>query len=122
MSKKILIVEDDDIFLEVMTSMFDYAGYQTISAINGKEGYEKFLLEKPDCVVTDIMMPILNGVELTKKIFSSDQPVPVVIMSGFTSNKDLVELGKSPLFVGFFTKPFEEEAMLSAISQALVKK
>lgn len=122
MKSKVLVVEDDDIFLEVMTSMLQYAGYDTLEALNGKDGLESFMKFKPDLIVSDIMMPVLNGIEMTKRIFSSQEPVPVILMSGFTSNSALQELQKSPYWAGFFSKPFEEEDMLNAVKLALAKK
>ncbi|MCB0413074.1 MAG: response regulator, partial [Bdellovibrionales bacterium] len=118
--KKILIVEDDDIFIELLVAIFEQAGYSTQTAENGKEAFEIFEKNRPDCVISDIMMPLETGVELTEKIFAHPHPVPVALISGFANNRDLEKLKKSPFWIGFFSKPFNEAILLDKISHALL--
>ncbi|MBO0800590.1 MAG: response regulator, partial [Blastocatellia bacterium] len=65
---KILIVEDDQNIRITLTEMFRMEGYSVITARDGDEGYLQALAHQPDLIVTDLNMPILDGVELAKLI------------------------------------------------------
>jgi CheY-like chemotaxis protein len=65
---KILVVEDDQNIRITLTEMFRMAGYSVITARDGDEGYLQALAHQPDLIVTDLNMPILDGVELAKLI------------------------------------------------------
>jgi CheY-like chemotaxis protein len=65
---KILVVEDDQNIRITLTEMFRMAGYSVITARDGDEGYLQALAHQPDLIVTDLNMPILDGIELAKLI------------------------------------------------------
>ncbi len=66
--KKILLVDDYLPIVKSLAYILEDEGYKCILATNGKEALEKILEEKPDLVVTDFEMPVMNGYELSKKI------------------------------------------------------
>lgn len=82
-SKKVLIVEDDTLLLVTLTHQFEDAGYVVVSADNGEDGIERFVAEKPDAVVMDVMMPRKDGVEMLEEIKARvpDTKVPFIVLS-----------------------------------------
>ncbi len=81
---RILIVEDDCVYLAMLEDYFQSRGYSVTTADNGEQGRELFF-ESPeafDAVLTDNMMPKMNGTELIKKIRGNGFTVPIVILSG----------------------------------------
>lgn len=112
---RILIVDDDPIFNELLSSFFTDEGFLVFKAFNGDEGYKEFLKTQPDVILSDVIMPVTNGIEMAKKIISSEKKIPIVFMSGYTSNKDLEAIKGSPCWAGIFAKPFEEEVLLQHI-------
>lgn len=86
---KILIVEDDPILSDLYNNTFTFAGFDTYTATNGLEGFDKSKKENPDLILLDIMMPKMNGLELLGKLKEdeSTKNIPVVILSNFSDDK-----------------------------------
>ena len=94
--KKILMVDDEIDFVEIMTQRIESWGYEVISASNGKEALDLFTDKKPDVIILDYLMPDINGIDLLKKIREINQGVPVLMFSAKaeTENvRDGVDLG-----------------------------
>ena len=66
--KKILIVEDDRVLLNLMNEQFSAEGFEVLTALNGKEGLDSALKMHPDLILVDILMPIMDGMEMTEKL------------------------------------------------------
>lgn len=81
MIKSLIVVEDDESVLEVLASVFEKR-FQVYTAKNGKEAYQLFAKYRHDAVVTDIVMPVMDGVELTKKIKKIAPNTPIFVVSG----------------------------------------
>jgi len=81
--KKILIVEDDAILLEMYSDKFIKEGFGVITAENGKVGLEKVLNEKPDIILLDLMMPVMNGILMLRRLreFPQFKKLPVIILT-----------------------------------------
>lgn len=81
--KKILAIDDDSLLLGSITEALQAAGFVVLQAKNGKEGLEVALKEKPDLVLTDNLMPIVNGVDMIVGLRKDDwgKRVPVIIMT-----------------------------------------
>ena len=118
--KTILLIEDNDIIRENTAEILELAGYAVLTAENGKVGVEKALVTKPDLVVCDIMMPVLDGYGVLH-IFTQNPHlagVPFIFLTAKTERTDQrrgMELGADD----YLTKPFEETELLSAISSRL---
>jgi len=63
-TKKVLIVDDEPYIVRVLKLKLEHAGYEVITAVNGIDGMEKFVREKPAVVISDIKMPLVDGQEL----------------------------------------------------------
>ncbi|MDP3882579.1 MAG: response regulator [Candidatus Staskawiczbacteria bacterium] len=79
--KKILIVEDDPNFVAILKQKFDSEGFVAITAQDGKEGLSAFDREKPDLVISDVLLPMDNGVDMVKKIKEKNPDVPVILLT-----------------------------------------
>ncbi|QIX62296.1 response regulator [Hymenobacter lutimineralis] len=120
--KTILLIEDNDFIRENTAEILEMAGYTVVAAENGKVGVEQALRTRPDLVVCDIMMPVLDGYGVLH-IFNQNpqlQGVPFIFLTAKTERSDLrrgMELGADD----YLTKPFEESELLSAISSRLAR-
>ncbi len=74
--KKILIIDDDEIFVKTLTDSLSSEKYTVSSAVNGKDGLEKIDKEKPDLIILDMSMPEMNGIEFLKNLKNSDKGMP----------------------------------------------
>src|SRR3989338_8317369 len=92
--KKILIIEDDLILLQMYETKFKHAGFEVETALDGVAGLEKIKIDKPDFVLLDIVMPKLNGKALFEKVrFDPElQKIPIAILTNVENPKDRVEL------------------------------
>ncbi|MDH7552984.1 MAG: response regulator [Spirochaetota bacterium] len=85
--KKILIVEDEQHQRELYVMELQEEGYEVDQAANGKEAVDKVKVNKYDCVVLDIRMPEMDGIEALGKILSRDKKVPIIIYTAYSNYK-----------------------------------
>ena len=79
--KKILIVEHDPNFVLILKQKFEKEGFLVVVAQDGKEGQSIFFSEKPDLVLSDVLLPIQNGVEMIKNIKDKNEDLPVILLT-----------------------------------------
>ncbi len=118
--EKILVVDDEEINVRLLSMSLKSDGYTTVEAFNGEEGLEVFKKESPDIVVTDIKMPKMDGLELLKKIKEIDSDNEVIIVTGhgdIDSTITALQYGASD----FINKPIRDEALAIALARAKEK-
>lgn len=121
---KILVIEDDDSFRNVLIQMLEKAGYEVLSADNGNQALVHCRTESPDLVLTDIIMPDKEGLETIQELLNQCPNLKIIAMSGggrFGPNSYLpmaAKLGAKRTL----QKPFMREELLSTISDVLAEK
>lgn len=93
-SKKIvLVVEDDPTILELYEQAFKASGFDTFLAHDGEEGLGLIQSKMPDCVILDILMPKMNGVEVLKKMRENERTkqTPVLVLTNYDTYRDKVK-------------------------------
>lgn len=108
----ILVVDDEEPIREVLAAVFLERGHRSLQARNGRHAVEIIAEERPDLVLTDIMMPLLNGAELCRRLKaeSATQMIPVILMSA--ASRDAADGSGADAFLD---KPFyldEVEALV----------
>jgi two-component system, OmpR family, alkaline phosphatase synthesis response regulator PhoP len=90
---KILIAEDDQPILDLYDKKFSANGFEVIRAVDGGEAYEKATTQNPDAIILDIMMPVMNGFEVLKKLKKNKDTaeIPVVILSNYGEMPNITE-------------------------------
>lgn len=120
--KKILVVEDEFGLQETFRDVFLMEGYDVRVALDGEEGYRTYLKFKPDLLFTDVVMPIMSGIELVKKIREDNPRIKVIYISGFFGLRNVKkELQEDMLRYGYpcLSKPFKVSAMLELVDRYL---
>lgn len=110
----VLYVEDTRLFQKVFRNLFTQHTKEIFSASNGKEGLELYEKHKPDIVVTDINMPIMDGLEMSEKIKQLNRSQTIVLLTELTQSENLkkaIEIGVK----SFISKPFKEKEMLKTL-------
>ena len=113
---KILIVEDESKIASLLKEAINEYFYSVIIAKDGEEGLKRFKTNKPDIVITDIMMPKINGLEMTIKIKELDELVPIIILSAHSDKEKLlkaIDIGINKYFI----KPFDPDEVLEHINK-----
>ena len=117
---KILIIEDDAVHRTVVDNILSDEGFTVITAINGQEGIEAVLKEKPDLVITDIRMPVKDGYAVCREL--RDNPltrfIPVVILTANHAQEDLVYGFEQGAF-DYILKPFENQELMARVNAAV---
>lgn len=119
-AKPTILVIDDDLQLQMMLDMaLQNAGYHVVSAHNGQEGLEKIVSLRPDVVVTDIMMPMMDGVEMFRQIKDrmQDSGTPIIVMTALQRKPWFEELEMEGAVI--LQKPFKIDLMLDLIKMNL---
>ncbi len=118
---RILVVDDDLAVRELIEITLKQAGYDVLSAADGKTAVQITQKEKPDLVLLDVRLPELDGYEVCKQITSnpSTRHVPVVFVSA-RGQIDEIRLGLSAGAVDYFVKPFSTELLKKRIQELLI--
>lgn len=118
---RVLIVDDDAINRMILKGMLIKDGYEVFQAENGQQAIDSFLNDKPDMILMDIMMPVMNGYEATRKIkeLAGDEFIPIIVLTAMTDESELVKCVDSGAD-DFLTKPFSH-AILTAKIYALMR-
>ena len=120
MKKKVLIVDDDPIIIEVLSVRLKMTGFEVLSAANGKEGLEKANREHPDLIILDVIMPEMNGFETCRHLKEDPKTkdIPVIMLTSLSKEKDL-EKGLEKGADCFITKPFNSADLMFEIKTAM---
>jgi CheY-like chemotaxis protein len=120
---KILIVDDEPFNVDYLEQVLEELGYATISAGNGREALEKVAAEPPDLILLDVMMPVMDGFTVCRRLKAHDATrlIPIVIMTALDAVADRVQ-GIKAGADDFLTKPVHEEELLARIETALKLK
>lgn len=117
-TKYILAVDDEPSMLRLLEISLRQAGYQPLTAKDGKEALEVILAQKVDCVVTDLHMPRMDGLQLLKEIRKTDSELPVIIVTAQGEIKSAIEAMKNGAS-DYILRPFDLEELELAIKRAL---
>lgn len=120
--KKILLIEDNQHIRENTAEILELANYKVLTAENGKIGVETAIREKPDLIICDIMMPVLDGFGVLHLLHKNPtlQNTPFIFLTARAERTDMrkgMEMGADD----YITKPFEETELLSAIESRFKK-
>lgn len=117
----ILVVEDSPSELELISHFLNESGYKVIKATGGTEALKKLELEKPDAIITDVVMPGMSGFELCRSLKKNPetQKVPIVICS--SKNQEIDRLWAMRQGAdAYVTKPYTREELLRAIKSVAI--
>jgi CheY-like chemotaxis protein len=112
----ILIVDDEYLIADILGFALEDEGYMTVTASNGKKGLEVLTRERPELVITDFMMPVMDGLEFARAIRAREdgKSLPILLMSGAQGS-----LGREhpDLFKAVFDKPFKIDEVIAMVKQ-----
>jgi PleD family two-component response regulator len=118
--QKILVVDDEELSLRVVQTVLEAANYQVITAQDGELALRLAIEERPDLIISDIIMPEMDGIALTKKLKSKliTRSIPVIILTvkhDLTAEVKGLESGADD----YLTKPFQPERLIARIKRLL---
>jgi CheY-like chemotaxis protein len=120
---KVLIVDDEADIISTVQYRLEFCEFDVITAVNGKDGLEKATSEKPDLILLDINMPIMNGYEVLERLKNNQElkDIPVIVVTAFSDARDITKAAEFGIF-DYVTKPFDFPKLMEKISNALGNK
>ena len=118
--KRILVIEDQEGVRATIREMLRRGGYEVTEATNGREGLNILEQQMPDVVVTDILMPEMEGLETIKRILQINGNIPIIAYTASVSSPYL----EAALHIGAkygLYKPFTQKELLDTVEKALTK-
>jgi two-component system response regulator PilR (NtrC family) len=118
---RILVVDDEESARSMLSDYFTGLGYEVVTASDGEDALKKFSPGAFDCVISDLFMPTIDGLELLKQIKEEDPDVFYLIITGFPGIDSAVSAMKEGAF-DYITKPFHMEDIRMKVERALKAK
>lgn len=115
-TRKVLVVDDDEDIVNIVSALLENEGYATVRAINGKDALEKAVAEKPDLIIADIMMPEMDGWEFCWRVRENATlgETPFVFLTARADVMDQIrgsEIGADDYII----KPFRKQELLKRV-------
>lgn len=114
----ILIIEDDPSIVELLKLYLQQADYRIILASDGEDGLEKYYNENPDCILLDLMLPKMDGIELCRMIRLDDSATPLIMLTGKGESYDIIK-GLDTGADDYVVKPFNPNELMARIKSVL---
>jgi two-component system chemotaxis response regulator CheY len=117
---RVLTVDDSRTMLTMLQQTLSDAGFEVLQAEDGRQGLAVLAAEPVDLVITDINMPVMDGIEFIRQVRSSGlhQSLPILILTTETS-QDKRDLGKAAGGTGWIVKPFDPEKLIAVIHRVV---
>jgi DNA-binding response OmpR family regulator len=119
---KVLVVDDDPVILELLRLNFEMEGFEVVSACDGRAGFDRAVSEAPDLVISDIMMPNVDGLEMLQQLRAEPgtAELPVLLLSAKAQQNEVqrgLDLGADD----YVTKPFDPLELLDRVNALLAQ-
>ncbi|MEL6927267.1 MAG: response regulator [Cyanobacteria bacterium J06600_6] len=118
--KTILVVDDLQAQLNLISGYLEQEGYRVVTAGNGNEALAKASAQTPDLVITDLVMPEMSGLEFCRKLKKNPETAEIPVIACTTKDRDMdKKWAKKQGVVAYLVKPFTQQEMVSAVKQSV---
>jgi len=123
MSKRILVIEDQEDNRQIVRDLMTASGYELIEATTGEEGLEAAARERPDLILMDIQLPGIDGYEVTRRIKADPKlrKIPIIAVTSYALSGDDKKAFAAGCD-GYVTKPYSPRLLLAKIREYLPSK
>jgi DNA-binding response OmpR family regulator len=121
---KVLVIDDDAGVRQTLTAILEDNGYEVMSAEDGRRGVAVFRSERPDLVITDIIMPEQEGIQTIIEMRKNAPDAKIIAISGGgrTANIDYLKIARALGATDALAKPFDPDVLLSAVAECLARR
>ena len=120
--KFVLVIDDEEAMRECISFFLEEYGFSVTTRENGREGLELFRLNHFDLVVTDIMMPDMDGLSVIEEFLKINPSSKIIAISGFDMNETLLYTAKQFGAVHTLKKPFTRESLINAVREVMTSE
>ncbi|MHC4644886.1 MAG: response regulator [Planctomycetota bacterium] len=120
---KVLVVDDEPDYVSTIKCRLEWCQYQVITAANGQEGLEKARSERPDLILLDTGMPVMNGHEMLEHMSRDSElkDIPVIMVTALCDAQDIAEASSYGV-ADYVAKPFDFTELVEKIADTLARK
>ena len=120
---KILLVDDEPNIVQTLQDRLEMNEYRVVTACNGKDGLEKAISERPDIILLDVIMPIMDGHEMLEHLRKTEEGrnVSIIMLTACSQNQDIARATASGID-DYIVKPFDLSELLEKIESILESK
>ncbi len=118
---RVMVVDDEENIREVLSNYLDSLGYEVVTASDGEDALRKFEIGGYDLIISDLLMPTIDGLELLKAVREKDRDVIFLMITGYPSIETAVDAIKQGAY-DYITKPFHMEDVKIRIERSFEKK
>ena len=120
MSKRILVVEDQEDNRQILRDLLGNAGYELVEAADGEQALAAYAKQRPDLILMDIQLPVMDGYEAARRIKSNPdmKAVPIIAMTAYALAGDEAKAFAAGC-TAYVTKPFSPRALLGKVREQL---
>lgn len=117
---KILIIDDEEDLVSTVQYRLKFSNCTVVTACNGQEGLEKAAAEKPDLILLDTSMPVMNGHDVLKQLRANAElkHIPVIMLTAISSPQDIAAASSYGI-TDYVTKPFDFTELMGKVESAL---
>ena len=119
---KILVVDDEEKIRNALQDILESKGYKVSIAKDGKEGLKQFAALEPGLIITDIIMPDMEGIEFIRAIAKKKKNTPIIVMSGNILGAKFLESARIFGTRACLKKPFTAQELMKTIEKLLINK
>jgi len=116
----VCIIDDDESVRESVSDLVQSLGYKTATFASAEEYVQSVHVENSSCVITDVLMPGMSGVELQAHLRASGHKAPIIFITSFPSEDIRTRVLNAGAF-GFFRKPFNDDGLVECLNNALAR-
>lgn len=122
MAKKVLVVDDEPSITDLVNLILTEKGYEVSIANDGKQGLKQFESVEPDLVITDIVMPDMEGIEFIKALVKKKKDISIIVMSGNIVGMKFLKTARLFGAKAALTKPFTTQELIETIDRILMEQ
>jgi FixJ family two-component response regulator len=118
----IAIVDDDESFRHAITNFIRSLGYAVLQFASAEAFLNSDRLHDADCLISDVQMPSMNGIELQNKLIAQGHHLPIIFVTAFPEMRARASQALAAGAIGFLAKPFSDDELIRCLNEALAAR
>jgi CheY-like chemotaxis protein len=120
-SAAVLVVDDDEVMRDLLRRVLERSGFEVVTATDGREGVERFRGRAVDVTITDMMMPVMDGIELIRALVAEQPSIRIIAVSGVDDWDNYLKAARSLGAKAVLRKPVSSAELVNTVRRVLTE-